>query len=321
MIFRSSGATFALLLAAAACRGGEAWSAFDPERALGHVRQLVEIGPRPSGSPEIERAREYLTARLHEAGLRVRRQAFMEPTPRGPIEFVNLIAEVPGRWTDHFPWRRPKTLLLASHYDTKWMPEIRFVGANDGGSSAATLVEIGRVAAAARLRPWGCRLELVFFDGEEAVRAYSPEDGLHGSRYFVRRAKETGALDRIRALILLDMIGDRDLTVLLPRGNPDLTRRIFAAAASLGVRENFRYSPLEILDDHAPFAAAGVPAINLIDFDYGPSNSWWHTAEDTLDKISANSLAIVGKTVLKALETDEDALSRPPDSGQTFNNP
>ncbi|NUN94144.1 MAG: M28 family peptidase [Verrucomicrobiae bacterium] len=308
MTSRLLAAPLAFLLAAVACRGSEAWRAFDSERALAHVRKLVEIGPRPSGSPEIERTREYLTARLHEAGLKVRRQTFMEPTPRGPIEFVNLIAEVPGRWTDHLPWRRPKTLLLASHYDTKWMPEIRFVGANDGGSSAATLVEIGRVAAAARLRPWGCRLELIFFDGEEAVRAYSPEDGLHGSRYFVRRAKKTGALDRIRALILLDMIGDRDLSVLLPRGDPDLTRRIFAAAASLGMRENFRYSPSEILDDHAPFAAEGVPALNLIDFDYGPSNAWWHTAEDTLDKIRARSLEIVGKTLLKALETEDGAL-------------
>ncbi|MCC7519354.1 MAG: M28 family peptidase [Verrucomicrobiae bacterium] len=304
MTFRALAPFFALLAATAVGRGEEAWRAFDENRALGHVEKLVAIGPRPSGTPEIERAREYLAARLHEAGLRVRRQVFVETTPRGPIEFVNLLAELPGCWTDVLPWRRPRTVMVASHYDTKWLPEIRFVGANDGASSAAALIEIGRAAVAANLRPWGCRLELAFFDGEEAVREYSSDDGLHGSRYYVRHAKESGALARLRALILLDMIGDRDLSALLPRGDPELTRRIFAAAETLGLRESFRYSEKEILDDHTPFVSEGVPAVDLIDFDYGPANSWWHTAEDTLDKVSARSLGIVGRTVLKALETE-----------------
>lgn len=297
-------AALALLLGATPCPAGEAWRAFDAERAFAHVSRLVEIGPRPSGTPEIERAREYLSARLHESGLTVRRQSFIEQTPRGPIEFVNLIAELPAPWTDRLPWRRPRTVIVASHYDTKWMPDIRFVGANDGGSSSGALIEIGRAAAAANLRPWGCRLELVFFDGEEAIHEYGPSDGLHGSRYFVRRAKGEGSLGNLRALVLLDMVGDRDLSVLLPRGDPELTRRVLAAAEAVGARDRFRLSPTDMLDDHAPFAAEGVPALDLIDFDYGPANSWWHTAEDAMDKLSPRSLEAVGRTVLKALETD-----------------
>ena len=294
----------ALLLAAAICHGAEAWKSFDAARAFAHAVGLVEIGPRPSGSPEIERSREYIAARLHEAGLRVRRQVFVEQTPRGPIEFVNLIAEPPREWSDHLPWRKPRRIVLASHYDTKWLPEMRFIGANDGGSSTAVLIEIARATVAAKLRPWGCRPEFMFFDGEEATREYSPTDGLHGSRYYVRQAKKEGTLGRIRAMLLLDMIGDRDLSVMIPRGDPDLTRRVFNAAAALGVRERFRLSAGPILDDHAPFAAEGVPTVDLIDFEYGPANGWWHTAEDTMDKLSPRSFEMIGQTVLKALETD-----------------
>lgn len=297
-------APLALLLAAAACHGAEAWRSFDAARAFAHAERLVDLGPRPSGSPEIERSREYIAARLHEAGLRVRRQVFVEQTPRGPLEFVNLIAESPREWGDYLPWRKPRRVVLASHYDTKWLPEMRFVGANDGGSSTAALIEIARATATARLHPWGCDLEFVFFDGEEATREYSPTDGLHGSRYYVRRAKEDGALGRLRAMLLLDMIGDRDLSVMIPRGDPDLTRRIFAAATALGLREYFRYSPMPMVDDHMPFALEGVSTTDLIDFEYGPANGWWHTAQDTLDKLSPRSLEIVGQTVLKTLETD-----------------
>ncbi len=297
-------APFALLLVGAACHGAEAWRSFDTPRAFAHAVKLVAFGPRPSGSAEIERSREYIAARLHEAGLRVRRQVFVEQTSRGPVEFVNLIAEPPREWSDDLPWRKPRRIVLASHYDTKWLPEMCFVGANDGGSSTAVLIEIARATVAAKLRPWGCRPEFVFFDGEEATREYSPTDGLHGSRYYVRRAKEDGTLGRIRAMILLDMIGDRDLSAMIPRGDSDLTRRVFAAATALGLREHFRYSPAPMVDDHMPFAMEGVPTADLIDFEYGPANGWWHTTEDTMDKLSPRSFEIIGQTVLKTLETD-----------------
>ncbi len=274
---------------------------FDGARAFEHVRRQVEFGPRPSGSMELQRTRDYLKAELRAAGLEVEEQAFTEMTPRGPIRFVNLLAHSPRPFLAAILHPSSPTVIVASHYDTKWMPGIRFVGANDGASSTAVLLEMARVAARWKLEPWGCRLEFVFFDGEEATENYSPTDGLHGSRHYVAEARQHGQISQIRRMILLDMIGDRDLSVLLPQADPELMRRVFDAAAALGFRDSFRYASYGMVDDHSPFALEGVPAVDLIDFEYGPQNRWWHTAEDTPDKLSPASLEIVGKTVLRML--------------------
>jgi Zn-dependent M28 family amino/carboxypeptidase len=206
---------------------------------------------------------------------------------------ANVIAVVPGR--------RPDVILLGGHYDTKSFKEFRFVGANDGGSSAALLLELARRLAAA---PGEYTYWLVWFDGEEARASWTATDSLYGSR---RLAAELAQARRLpRAMILVDMIGDRNLGILRDTYSTRwLVDIVWATAARLGHGRHFLGTEMGVEDDHAPFLNAGVPAVLLIDFDYPP----WHTADDTLDKVSAQSLAIVGDTVLEALPSVEHYLT------------
>jgi len=275
---------------------------FDAERAFRHVQKQVDFGARPSGSAELQKTREHLAAELHSCGFEVREQAFTDATPRGPIRFVNVTASLLRKPHVSLLADRRKKIVIASHYDTKWLPKIRFVGANDSASSTAVLLEIARALGETRFEPPGFQVELVFFDGEEAIEGYNATDGLHGSRHFVQEAKTQKTLARIQAMILLDMVGDRDLGIQIPGGDNQLTQRVFKAAQSLGFRDFFYLARGPITDDHIPFVQEGVPAINLIDFEFGPRNRWWHTTEDSIDKISPQSLKIIGQTVLQLLE-------------------
>ena len=260
------------------------WEEFSGEKAFAHVQRLVDFGPRPSGSEAIEKSRHYIEEQLRRSGWKVTRQAFTDDTPRGKVQFANLIAQFPsqGQTTPLF--------LLCSHYDTKMFDAIRFVGANDGGSSTGLLLELARVMA---LHPnLASKIELVFFDGEEAYDHFSETDGLYGSRYF---AKHLGDGKQFRGGILFDMVGDRSLDVTLPADSPpEMARDIFAAAEALKLRNYFTYLDQEMIDDHSPLNASGISTIDIIDFDY-PA---WHTAGDTLDKISAQSLQVVGTVAL-----------------------
>jgi Zn-dependent M28 family amino/carboxypeptidase len=260
------------------------WEEFSGEKALAHVQQLVDLGPHPAGSDAIEKARDYIEAQLRHSGWQVTRQAFTDDTPRGKIHFVNLIARFGG---DANP-----SLLLCSHYDTKLFDTIRFVGANDGGSSTGLLLELARVLGQ---HPGEARkVELAFFDGEEAYENFSDTDGLYGSRYFAKQLLGEGA-KRFRGGILFDMVGDRSLGITLPPNSPSaVAHDLFAAAEALKLRKYFSYLDRDLIDDHAPLNAIGVPTIDIIDFDY----PWWHTADDTMDKISAESLQIVGSVAL-----------------------
>ena len=262
---------------------GEPWMEFSGEKALAHVQDLVNFGPRPPESAAIKKTRRYLRKQLEDFGWKVTEQNFNDDTPRGTVSFVNLIARRPNES------RRAKYFLLCSHYDTKTFDSIEFVGANDGGSSTGALLEMARVL---NLHPdLAAKIELVFFDGEEAYDHFSAHDGLYGSRYFARRIEETGTRKSYRGGILWDMMGDRDLTITLPPDSPaDLSRGIFAAAEALKVRQHFTYYRNDVLDDHSPLNKIGIPTIDLIDFDYPP----WHTAGDTMDKLSAESLQTVG---------------------------
>ena len=207
---------------------------------------------------------------------------------------MNVIATIPGR--------RPERIILASHYDTKRAPNFRFVGASDGASSTAALLELARVLKARRDLPF--TIELLFFDGEEAVHEWSATDSTYGSRHYVEAARKSGSLKSIRALILLDMIGDRDLTIRRdPNSTRWLTDIIWAAAQKLGHRQ-FMNEEMAIEDDHLPFLKAGVPAVDIIDLDYAA----WHTPQDTMDAISARSLQIVGDVVIAALPEIERRL-------------
>ena len=262
------------------------WQEISGEKALAHVQRLVDFGPRPSGSEAIEKSRHYIEDQLSRSGWQVKRQAFTDDTPRGKVQFVNLIAQFRGQGNT------APLFLLCSHYDTKTFDAIKFVGANDAGSSTGLLLELARVIG--QHPNLAAKVELVFFDGEEAYDHFSETDGLYGSRYFARQLQGSSP-KQFRGGILFDMVGDRSLDVTLPSDSPpEIARDIFAAAEALKLRSYFTYLDREMIDDHSPLNAIGIPTIDVIDFDY----PWWHTADDTIDKISAQSLQIVGSVAL-----------------------
>jgi hypothetical protein len=281
--------------------------AFDAERAFAHVRKLVEFGPRPAGSEALKRARAYIVSELKSYGLKVTTDEFKAKTPEGEARMANVSAEIRGTAGDDF-------VVIASHYDTKLYKEFRFVGANDGGSSTGVVMEVARSLASKKQQPeltyW-----FVFFDGEEAVckewdECETPDgpDNTYGSRRYVARLREGGELDRVDALILLDMIGYTNLAI--PRegySTPWLTDIIWEAARTLGHGAQFPNTREFVEDDHVAFLRAGVPVVDLIQLSGYPH---WHTEQDTLDKISPRSLQVVGETVLASLPRIEEHLKR-----------
>jgi hypothetical protein len=267
------------------------WEEFSGENALRHVQQLVDYGPRPAGSHALEKSRVYITQQLESLGWRVTRQAFEDSTPRGAVAFANLIATFPADGSKASP-----SFLLCSHYDTKIFAPAQFVGANDGGSSNGVLLEVARVLA--QQPRLAAKVQLVFFDGEEAFVSFTDTDGLYGSRHFAKQLTPSEGAKQFRSGILFDMVGDRSLRITLPPDSPtDMARGIFEAADALNVRNHFTYASGAILDDHTPLNQIGIPTIDLIDFEYPP----WHTPEDTMDKLSADSLRIVGAVALRYL--------------------
>jgi glutaminyl-peptide cyclotransferase len=268
----------------------------DGAAALRHVERLVAIGPRVAGSAGAERARAYIVGALRRVGIEPEVQRFEATTPHGRVRMANVIARLPGR--------RPDVIMLAGHYDTKLFTSFRFVGANDGGSSGGLLIELTRRLAKV---PREYTVWVVWFDGEEAFETWTSTDSLYGSRYLAADLTRTGRLPR--ALVLMDMIGDRDLNIRRDTySTPWLNDILWASAMRLGYARHFLNEPLPVEDDHAPFLKAGVAAALLIDFDYPP----WHTADDTLDKLSARSLAVVGDVVLDALPSIEQYLTTQP---------
>lgn len=266
------------------------------EAALEEVRRLVGLGLRDSGTEGAERAAVHLRDRLRELGVEAEIEEFRDRTPAGERVFRNVTGRIPGE--------SGRVVLVGSHYDTKAGMAAGFEGANDSGSSTGLLLELARVFRAGAPHPM--ELRVVFFDGEECLEAYGPEDGLHGSREAARRMEADGSLKDVAALILLDMVGDRDLTITIPRNStPWLAALAFDAARAEGARPRFQLYPYRILDDHEPFLEKGVPAVNLIDFHYGSGpgrNDYWHTAEDTMDKLSAESLGLVGRVAQRLAE-------------------
>lgn len=262
----------------------------DANRALAHVKKVVEFGPRPSGSEAIKKTQEYIKSELSSYGLKITEDKFEGNTPKGKIPMNNIIAELPGQKSD--------VVVICGHYDTKLMPG--FVGANDGGSSMAAVLESARVLA--KTKP-EYTLWFVFFDGEEAVVEWTGNDNTYGSRHMVERMKADGSLSRIKALILYDMMGDKDLDLKRDGESPAwLIDTIWNTAKALGHSKNFLGNETYISDDHIPFREAGIPAIDLIDFNYGgQENPYWHQTTDTVDKISGESMKIVCDVVVQSL--------------------
>jgi Zn-dependent M28 family amino/carboxypeptidase len=269
---------------------------FDSNRAWEHVRKQVSFGPRPSGTPAIAETRRYIIEQLKAAGIDSREQMFIGMTPLGEVSMANVIATIPGK--------RRERIAIASHFDTKLYREFRFVGANDGASSTAALLELGRVL---KQRPNEFSIELLFLDGEEArMTEWRGLDNTYGSRHYVQTAQTDKSLATLKALVLLDMIGDRDLQIRRDANStPWLVDTVWAAAAKIGHAATFSNELTTVEDDHVPFLRAGVPAVDIIDLD----NPTWHTAQDTLEFVSARSLQIVGDVVLAALPEIEKRLS------------
>jgi glutaminyl-peptide cyclotransferase len=271
--------------------------AFDSARAYQHRREVVSIGPRPAGSAGIARTREYIIEQLKAVGVLAKQQTFVAKTPIGDISMVNLIATIPGP--------RKERIAITGHYDTKLFREFRFVGANDGGSSAAFLIEIARVLNA---RTNAFTIELIFFDGEEAtLRDWSGTDHTYGSQHYVDTARKAGTLSSLKAMVLVDMIGDRSPRFMRESNStPWLTDIIWSTAQKMGHGSVFPNVSGPIEDDHIPFITAGVTATDIIDLDY-PA---WHTPADTLDQTSARTMQVVGDVVVGSLGAIEARLSR-----------
>ena len=283
---------------------GDRSSPFDGKRAFRDLERIVGLGPRASGSPELDQLRGIIRRELETVGLEVREQAFRAETPIGSLKMVNIWGTVKGT--------RPGVIVLGNHYETKYFPEFRFVGANDGGSSTAWMIEMARAIGPSRD---GRSLWLVFFDGEEAFKEWSRDDSLYGSRAFVEHLRSRGELSQAEAMINVDMIGDRYLGIKREPDAPTwLALAIWDTARRLGYGKHFLSGRRAIQDDHIPFRAAGIPAVNIIDFEYGGSivdhANIWHTPNDTLDKVCAESLQVVGDVIYHAFPDIEANLDR-----------
>lgn len=253
---------------------------------------LVDCTPRDAGTPGAKAAAEWIAGRLEACGVPHSVDAFEDRTPHGTKTFYNVTATIDGA--------KPGTVVLLSHFDTKTQIGGAFAGANDGGSSTGLLLALAELYERAPLASHPTIL-VAFLDGEEAVESYGPHDGLHGSRRLARQLK--AAKKNISGVILMDMIGDDDLAITIPHnGTGHLRALALTAADAVHVRSHVRLIDGDVLDDHQPFLDAGFPAVDLIDFTYGSApgrNDYWHTVADTVDKLSADSLAITGSIVVE----------------------
>jgi len=276
----------AALLFASALQAGQVSGA----SALELTRQVVEFGPRLPGSAASRKLQAFITQKLRESGWQVMEDPFTAQTPAGRVNMKNLIGLKKGSGTS--------ALAVSGHYDTKRFP-FRFVGANDAGSSTGLLLELAR---ALKDEPFSSDLYLIFFDGEEAFGEWSESDSLYGSRHLASKWRNDGTLARLKALINVDMVGDRDLKIVKEMYSSETIQRlVWQVARDLGYGAYFDAQPYAVEDDHVPFLRNGVRAVNLIDFEYGPGHSWWHTPEDTMDKLSPRSLEVTGRTVHETL--------------------
>src|SRR4051794_14632338 len=259
-------------------------------RAMQYVKEIVAIGGRAPGSPGHNKEENYIAN--HLKGDTVEHDTFTAKTPAGEFPLDNIIAKYPGT--------KDCIVVVGSHYDTNY-PLKNYVGANDGGSTSGLLLELANHLRGKKRE--GCSVWLAWFDGEEAFDKWSATDSLYGSKHLAEKWKSDGTAKKVRALILLDMIGDADLNIDRD-GNSDqkLLDLIHESAAQLGYQSFFFSRELAIEDDHLPFKNIGVPVADLIDFDYGYNNSFHHTPQDTLDKLSPKSLQIVGDVVLATIQ-------------------
>lgn len=287
-------------------------SDFDGDRAFDYVRKQVEFGPRPPGSAELEKTRAYIVDQLRSFGLNVTADEFHSTTPVGERKMANIVAELPGESSN--------IVIISSHYDTKLFKEFKFVGANDGGSSTGALMEIARVLTAKK-QNLKLTYRFVFFDGEEAFCAewddcHNPNpadpksplpDNTYGSRHYVSQLVEKNELPRVKAMILMDMIGYKELRLgRADLGTTWLQDVVWQTGKQIGYGSQFVDAREGVGDDdHSPFLKAGIDSLDIIQLNTYP---YWHTKDDTLDKVSAKSLKIVGDAIIVSLPKIEERI-------------
>src|SRR6266478_2696516 len=262
---------------------------FDGKRAFAQVAKQVGFGPRASGSPAIGRLQEYLQSELASYGCKVDTDSFAADTPVGRLPMKNIVAKIPGD--------KPGIIMLATHYDTKLMPN--FVGADDAGSSTGVMLELARLLCSKR---GSYQVWITFFDGEEAMKEWSDTDSRYGSRQMAARLAASGDSKKIRAFLLADLVGSKGLRFRRESGSTRwLTDVVWEAAARLGYATVFLNEEGLFDDDHQSFLKRGVPAADVIRC-CEQEIPYWHTPQDTLDKISARSLAITGHVFLESVK-------------------
>lgn len=268
---------------------------FNGARAWSYLVKMVSFGPRPPASANIHREQRYLASQLHSFGCQVTQDHFQAETEIGTLGMDNIIAKIPGR--------SPGIVLFLSHYDTLRLPG--FVGADDGGSSTALLLEMAHDLCG---RPSPMTVWIAFLDGEEdqenfttsyqAQTTWNNNNALFGSRELAASMELSGDLKRVKAVLLADMIGDSNLDVTRDStSTPWIEDMVWSVAKRLGEGQYFLNSSMSVVDDHTPFLARGVPAADIIDFDY----RYWHTDQDTLEHCSPHSIAVVGYVLLETL--------------------
>jgi Zn-dependent M28 family amino/carboxypeptidase len=287
-----------LLAPLAAPSSGFAQQHFDGGKALEYAREFAAIGPRWPTGPGHVKAEEFLRSHFQREHDQLEEDNFTADTPIGPVPLCNFIVRYPGK--------KNGAIVLGTHYETNYpLRNINFVGANDGASTTGLMMAIGdrlHADTAGGKKLDGYSVWLVFFDGEEAINSWSRSDSTYGSRHLAARWGRDGTLNQIKAFMLADMIGDKDLDIQREDNSTAwLVGLVGQAAKKFGYERYFFQRDMAVEDDHLPFVERGVPSIDVIDLDYGPNNSYHHTAQDTMDKISAHSLTIDGDVFMETI--------------------
>ena len=265
-------------------------SSIDGNKVMQYVKEVVAIGSRPVGSPGHAKLQELIHSKLKDD--QVEDDTFTAQTPAGSFKMDNIIAKFPGK--------KDGIIVVAGHYDTNYPLPKSYVGANDGGSSTALLLALADYFRSHP--PQGYSIWLLWTDGEEAFAQWSASDSLYGTRHLAAKWQQDGTAKQIKAFLLVDMIGDADLDIQKETNStPWLSELVYKAASNLGYQSHFYQQEFAIDDDHLPMLKAGIPSVDIIDLDYGYNNAYHHTPQDTIDKLSPKSLAIVGDVVLETI--------------------
>ena len=266
----------------------------DSNLAFSLLKQGALIKPRHSGSVGATQTVTFITRFIKQLEVNCRVDSWKDDTPNGKIDFANVVADIPGESN--------KFIIVGCHYDTKKLASVPdFEGANDGASGVGLLLAmISAISKFPSKSPYS--LKFLFFDGEECILEYTSKDGLYGSRYYANKLKSSGEIEDCVAVIILDMVGDKYLDITIPSGtDKELARKLFDITKRQKTQQYFSQYSIDIIDDHTPFQRMGIPVIDIIDFNFGKSNRYWHTSADTVDKTSEESLKIVGDAALQLI--------------------